>query len=107
MTRRVEAVYEHGVLRPLEPLSLSESQRVNLTITDSPNGQSLLDTGVIERARAEVAGLSAGPSIEEVRTALSSIARSPMTSSLSESKLELSGSLQSSESLRAKFAFRA
>ena len=34
MTRQLEAVFEHGVLRPLEPLTLPEMQRVLLTITD-------------------------------------------------------------------------
>jgi predicted DNA-binding antitoxin AbrB/MazE fold protein len=36
MTRQVEAVFEHGVLRPLEPLALPEMQRVLVTITDVP-----------------------------------------------------------------------
>ena len=34
MFRQLEAVYEHGVLRPLEPLALGESQRVRLTLDD-------------------------------------------------------------------------
>jgi predicted DNA-binding antitoxin AbrB/MazE fold protein len=34
MTRQLEAVFEHGVLRPLEPLALAELQRVLVTITD-------------------------------------------------------------------------
>jgi predicted DNA-binding antitoxin AbrB/MazE fold protein len=33
MSTTVEAVYEHGVLRPLTPLSLREGQRVQLTLT--------------------------------------------------------------------------
>jgi predicted DNA-binding antitoxin AbrB/MazE fold protein len=36
MVRQLEAVYEHGVLRPLEPLSLEERQHVLLTIADLP-----------------------------------------------------------------------
>ena len=36
MTRQLEAVFEHGVLRPVEPLSLPENQRVLLTIADVP-----------------------------------------------------------------------
>ena len=36
MVRQLEAVYEHGILRPLEPLSLGESQRVRLTLDDQP-----------------------------------------------------------------------
>ena len=36
MVRELEAVYENGLLRPLEPLSLVEKQRVHVTITDLP-----------------------------------------------------------------------
>lgn len=32
MTRKVEAVYEKGLLRPLEPLTLPEGQRVTVTV---------------------------------------------------------------------------
>jgi predicted DNA-binding antitoxin AbrB/MazE fold protein len=34
MVRELEAVFENGLLRPLEPLSLEEQQRVHVTITD-------------------------------------------------------------------------
>jgi predicted DNA-binding antitoxin AbrB/MazE fold protein len=34
MVRQLDAVYEHGVLRPLEPLALPEHQRVRLTLED-------------------------------------------------------------------------
>ena len=73
MIHNVEAVYEHGVLRPLEPLSLTESQRVKLTISDSLGGRSQRDLKILERARAEAAALESIPSIEEVRAALASI----------------------------------
>jgi predicted DNA-binding antitoxin AbrB/MazE fold protein len=36
MMRQLEAVFEQGVLRPLEPLSLQEQQHVFVTITDVP-----------------------------------------------------------------------
>ena len=36
MVRQLEAVYEHGVLRPLEPLALPEHQRVRLTLEEKP-----------------------------------------------------------------------
>ena len=36
MTRQVEAVFEEGVLRPLEPLSLANQQHVLVTITGLP-----------------------------------------------------------------------
>jgi predicted DNA-binding antitoxin AbrB/MazE fold protein len=73
MTRHVEAVYEHGVLRPLEPLSLSESQRVKLTITDAASGRTFLDVSLTERARAEAAVLHQAPTLDEVRAALAAI----------------------------------
>jgi predicted DNA-binding antitoxin AbrB/MazE fold protein len=38
MTRNLQAVYEKGVLRPLEPLDLREQQVVNVTITDEAPG---------------------------------------------------------------------
>jgi len=73
MIRNVEAVYEHGVLRPLEPLSLTESQRVKLTISDVLSGSSHLDLNIVERARAEAAVAGTIPTIEEVRAALASV----------------------------------
>jgi predicted DNA-binding antitoxin AbrB/MazE fold protein len=36
MVRQLDAVFEAGVLRPLEPLALSEQQRVRLTVDDRP-----------------------------------------------------------------------
>jgi len=73
MIQNVEAVYEHGVLRPLEPLALTESQRVQLTISDVTSTHSQRDLSVVERARAEVAAAGTIPTIEEVRAALRSI----------------------------------
>ena len=73
MIQEVEAVYEHGVLRPLRPLSLAERQQVRLTISDAPAQASERDMAVVERARLEVAKLGTSPTIEEVRAALASI----------------------------------
>jgi predicted DNA-binding antitoxin AbrB/MazE fold protein len=72
MIRTVEAVYEHGVLRPLTPVSLAEAQRVKLIIAE-PSGGSQRDMAIVERARAEVRALASEPTIEEVRDALASI----------------------------------
>lgn len=36
MARQLEAVYEQGVLRPLEPLILPEHQHVHLTLEEHP-----------------------------------------------------------------------
>jgi predicted DNA-binding antitoxin AbrB/MazE fold protein len=35
MARQLEAVFENGVLRPLEPLALAEKQHVRVTITEA------------------------------------------------------------------------
>ncbi len=73
MIHEVEAVYEHGVLRPLRPLSLAERQRVRLTISDGPILISERDMAVVERARLEASQLETAPTIEAVRAALASI----------------------------------
>lgn len=73
MILRVEAVYQDGVLRPLAPLDLMESQRVTLLISETATGPSQLDRDLVDRARAEVAAMQHVPTIEEVRRALSKI----------------------------------
>ena len=73
MIRIVEAIYEHGVLRPLEPLSLAESQHVKLTISDAITERSQRDLATVEDARREIAAIGNVPTIEEVRAALASI----------------------------------
>jgi predicted DNA-binding antitoxin AbrB/MazE fold protein len=44
MTKHLQAVYQGGVLRPLEPLDLRELQIVNVTITDDAPAVTWLDT---------------------------------------------------------------
>jgi predicted DNA-binding antitoxin AbrB/MazE fold protein len=39
MTKTVQAVYENGLLRPLEPLSLLENEQVSVTIAADANGK--------------------------------------------------------------------
>jgi len=59
MIRDVEAVYEHGMQRPLEPLPLAESQRVRLAISDVVSGHSQLDLEILERSRVEATTIQA------------------------------------------------
>lgn len=73
MIQQVEAVYEHGVLRPLAPLTLAESQRVKLTISDTDAGRYPRDIEFLEWARAEVAAMPHVPSLEEVQAIMSKI----------------------------------
>ena len=84
MTLRVEAIYRDGVLRPLVPVDLTESQRVTLLITNVASGPSQLDTELVERARAEVTAMLHPPTIEEVRRVLSKIPGSLMDDVIAE-----------------------
>lgn len=63
MPRQLEAVYEHGVLRPLEPLLLPEHQRVRLTLEERPSRLSWESSEPIDERRDELRWLAteAGP----------------------------------------------
>jgi len=72
MTRTLSAVFENGVLRPLEPLDLQESQRVSITVSDAP--EDLLDDLLDHEYMAAIDAMDeAEPTLEEVRAALSKI----------------------------------
>ena len=72
MTRQVEAVYENGVLRPLEPLPLKEHQRVSVTVSDTEDPLApMIDYAFVESARREIEQADHIPSLEEVRGILS------------------------------------
>jgi predicted DNA-binding antitoxin AbrB/MazE fold protein len=72
MVQHVEAIYENGVLRPLEPLDLQDSQRVRITV-GTPDGRSESDMKWLDEVRAEVAEMTDIPSREEIREMLSVI----------------------------------
>ena len=71
MSKQIEAIYENGVLRPLEPLSLDEHQRVTITIAEDGGEEEDLFDPVFTRWCAEQS--KNAPSLEEVRQALSKI----------------------------------
>lgn len=72
MTRSLSAVYENGVLRPLEPLDLQESQRVSITVSDTP--EDLLDDLLDHEYMAAIDAMDESePTLEEVWEALSTI----------------------------------
>ena len=58
MSRQLEAVYEHGVLRPLEPLILPEHQRVRLTLEEQPSSLSWESTEPVNERREELQWLA-------------------------------------------------
>jgi predicted DNA-binding antitoxin AbrB/MazE fold protein len=69
---RVDAVYESGVLKPLEPLDLAENERVVISVMRaSEQDRSHIDHEYLERVRKEVAESGPVPSLEEVRRILS------------------------------------
>jgi predicted DNA-binding antitoxin AbrB/MazE fold protein len=71
MTQTLEAVYENGVLRPLEPLALKEHQHVTVTLSEP--AERWLDHEYMEKVKKDVAAVGPAPSLEEVRRALSKI----------------------------------
>jgi len=70
MSIRFEAVYENGMLRPLEPLALSEHQRVVLTLT-TPRVR--IDEEYLAAVREQVAKEGPPPGLDEVRRRLAKI----------------------------------
>ena len=58
MTRHLDAVYEQGVLRPLEPLALLENQRVRLTLEESVSPLSWESSEPVNERREEMQWLA-------------------------------------------------
>ena len=71
MSKQIEAIYENGVLRPLEPLSLDEHQRVTITIAEEDGAEEALFDPAFTQWCAEQS--TNAPSLEDVRQALSKI----------------------------------
>jgi len=72
MERKLAAVYENGVLRPLEPLPLQERQQGTVTVEETPGDPA--DAWLDHEYHAAVDAMQeAEPTREEVRAALSTI----------------------------------
>ena len=54
MTKEIEAVYEQGVIRPLEPLELPEGTRIDLTVITHEQSET---NGNATEILAEIAAL--------------------------------------------------
>ena len=54
MVRQLDAVFEQGILRPLEPLALSEHQRVRLTLEENDSPQSWESSEAVNERREEL-----------------------------------------------------
>jgi predicted DNA-binding antitoxin AbrB/MazE fold protein len=72
MTQKIDAVYENGLLRPLETLNLADHERVSVTVETS-SGDNWLDHDALDWARQE-----GDPSIslEDVRRRLAKLGAS-------------------------------
>lgn len=75
MVQEVEAIYEQGVLRPLQSLNLKNLERVRVSVSSGSNvaGDEIADQTLLCYARTRVSGLARVPTIEEVRAGLSAI----------------------------------
>lgn len=71
MAKTLQAVYENGVLRPLEPLPLKEHQLVTVSVSDP--SERWLDQEYMEKLKKDVAASGPAPSLEEIRKVLSKI----------------------------------
>ena len=65
---RIQAVYEKGVLRPLEPLALNEQQQVTVTVSDQE--EDWLDATFLRYLETQA---DESVTLEQVRSALSKI----------------------------------
>ena len=74
MPLRVEAVYEKGVLRPLQPLDLKEHERVVVSVVKAtaPDGPKL-DVEYLEKTKRELQQTGPAPGLAEVRRRLAKI----------------------------------
>ena len=70
MTRNLQAVYEKGMLRPLEPLDLREQQLVTITVSDEAPTEPWLDAEYLASCAQQA---DDDVSLEEVRAALAKI----------------------------------
>ena len=69
MTRSVQAVYEKGILRPLEPLALKEHQQVTVTVSDQ-GAKDWLDAAFLHYLEGQA---DDSVRLEDVRSALAKI----------------------------------
>ncbi|MBK8316671.1 MAG: antitoxin family protein [Acidobacteria bacterium] len=87
MTRQLEAIFQDGVLRPLQPLSLLEDQKVLVTITIVPTDLAESDYLDTELHRYCEARADSSITLEQVRKSWQqSTDQLLMTSSLFEKK---------------------
>ena len=75
MGTQIDAVYENGVLRPLQPLELAENEHVLVTVVQAASapGSPELDLAYLEDLRKELRNSEPAPGLLEVRRRLAKI----------------------------------
>ena len=74
MKLQVDAVYENGVLRPLQPLDLKEHEQVLVSVVkNGAPGRSSLAVEYIEKIKRELQDAQPAVGLEEVRKRLAKI----------------------------------
>jgi predicted DNA-binding antitoxin AbrB/MazE fold protein len=73
MPLQVDAVYENGVLRPLQPLDLREHEHVVVSVAKAAPDRSKLAIEYIEKVQRELQDTGPAPGLEEVRRRLAKI----------------------------------
>jgi predicted DNA-binding antitoxin AbrB/MazE fold protein len=74
MPLQFDAVYENGVLRPLQPLDLKEHEHVLVSVVqDAARDRSGHSVEYIEKIKKELQDAQPAPGIEEVRRRLAKI----------------------------------
>jgi predicted DNA-binding antitoxin AbrB/MazE fold protein len=74
MPLQVDAVYENGVLRPLQPLDLREHEQVLVSVVKpADQGRPNLATEFIEGVKRVLQDAAPAPGLEEVRRRLAKV----------------------------------
>jgi predicted DNA-binding antitoxin AbrB/MazE fold protein len=86
MPLQVDAVYDNGVLRPLQPLDLKEHEHVLVSVlkTALTPGRSSLAVEYVDKIKRELRDAEPIPGLEEVRRRLAKIPGSMATEIIAE-----------------------
>jgi len=73
MPLQVDAIYENGVLRPLQPLDLREHEHVIVSVVKAAPTRSHLDAEYLDRLKSELPNAEEISDLQEVRRRLAKI----------------------------------
>lgn len=82
MTQTIQAVYEHGVLKPLQHLRLKEHERVNVQVISITKWRKALEK-LLARVQSQAAKFSAEEIEQDITLAVEEVRRHRRTSARS------------------------